>query len=120
MGVFATRSPFRPNPIGLSVVRIEQLLLQGKHAPVIEVAKGGFAAVAAEHRLQVIFPDAWLKQVPAHLREGLTELLAQDPRPSYQHDPTRVYGFFFGQLEVQFTVQEDDLTVVSVTPVQKG
>ncbi len=146
MGVFATRSPFRPNPIGLSVVRIEQLLLQGKHAPVIEVsgadlmngtpiydikpylphidsipgAKGGFAAEAAEHRLQVIFPDAWLKQVPAHLREGLTELLAQDPRPSYQHDPTRVYGFFFGQLEVQFTVQEDDLTVVSVTPVQKG
>ena len=62
------------------------------------------------------FPEAWLSQVPAHLREPLTELLAQDPRPSYQHDPERVYGFPFAGMEIRFTVQAETLTVCSVTP----
>ncbi len=146
MGVFATRSPFRPNPVGLSVVRIEQILLQVENAPVIVVSgadlmngtpiydikpylphidsipesKGGFAAQAAEHALQVVFPAEWLTIVPEHLRDGLTELLAQDPRPAYQHDPARVYGFRFASMEVKFTVQEDILTVTGIFPVQKG
>lgn len=118
-GVFATRSPFRPNPVGLSVVALKEVVLHGKDAPYLIVtgadlmdgtpiydikpylphidshpeARGGFAVQAAAHRLHVVFPEAWLSQVPAHLREPLTELLAQDPRPSYQHDPERVYGF---------------------------
>ena len=54
--------------------------------------------------------------MPAHLREPLTELLAQDPRPSYQHDPERVYGFPFAGMEIRFTVQAETLTVCSVTP----
>ena len=117
IGVFATRSPFRPNPIGLSVVQLEEIVLHGKDAPYLTVsgadlmhgtpiydikpylphidshpeARGGFAVSAAAHRLEVVFPEQWLKKVPEALREGLTEVLAQDPRPSYQHDPERVY-----------------------------
>lgn len=146
MGVFATRSPFRPNPVGLSVVQIEQIILDAENAPVLVVsgadlmsetpiydikpylphidsipdARGGFAVDAAAHALQVDFPEKWLKQVPVHLREGLTELLAQDPRPSYQHDPARVYGFRFASLEVKFMVQNNILTVTGVFPAQKG
>ena len=95
MGVFATRSPFRPNPVGLSVVALKEVVLHGKDAPYLIVtgadlmdgtpiydikpylphidshpeARGGFAVQAAAHRLHVVFPEAWLSQVPAHLRE---------------------------------------------------
>ena len=78
-------------------------------------ARGGFAVPAAEHRLKVVFPELWLEKVPEQLRDGLTEVLAQDPRPSYQHDPERVYGFGFARLEVKFTVDGDVLTVCGVT-----
>lgn len=140
MGVFATRSPFRPNPIGLSVVRLDQIVLRGEQAPYLLVsgadlmngtpiydikpylphidsypeATGGFAVAAAEHKLKVVFPEKWLMQVPPHLQEGLTAILAQDPRPSYQHDPNRVYGFSFGKMEVRFTVCENVLTVCGI------
>ena len=140
MGVFATRSPFRPNAIGLSCVRLEGveqtaegsvLLVSGADlmdgTPIYDIkpylphidshpdARGGFAVPAAEHRLKVVFPEQWLEKVPEQLRDGLTEVLAQDPRPSYQHDPERVYGFGFARLEVKFTVDGDVLTVCGVT-----
>ena len=141
MGVFATRSPFRPNPVGLSAVQLEEVVLHGADAPYLVVsgadlmngtpiydikpylphidshpdARGGFAVPAAEHRLKVVFPEQWLEKVPDQLRDGLTEVLAQDPRPSYQHDPERVYGFGFARLEVKFTVDGDVLTVCGVT-----
>ena len=141
MGVFATRSPFRPNPVGLSAVQLEEVVLHGADAPYLVVsgadlmngtpiydikpylphidshpdARGGFAVPAAEHRLKVVFPEQWLEKVPEQLRDGLTEVLAQDPRPSYQHDPERVYGFGFARLEVNFTVDGDVVTVCGVT-----
>lgn len=141
MGVFATRSPFRPNPLGLSAVQLEEVVLHGADAPYLVVsgadlmngtpiydikpylphidshpdARGGFAVPAAEHRLKVVFPEQWLEKVPEQLRDGLTEVLAQDPRPSYQHDPERIYGFGFARLEVKFTVDGDVLTVCGVT-----
>ena len=141
MGVFATRSPFRPNPVGLSAVQLEEVVLHGADAPYLVVsgadlmngtpiydikpylphidshpdARGGFAVPAAEHRLKVVFPEQWLEKVPEQLRDGLTEVLAQDPSPSYQHDPERVYGFGFARLEVKFTVDGDVLTVCGVT-----
>ena len=141
MGVFATRSPFRPNPVGLSAVQLEEVVLHGADAPYLVVsgadlmngtpiydikpylphidshpdARGGFAVPAAEHRLKVVFLELWLEKVPEQLRDGLTEVLAQDPRPSYQHDPERVYGFGFARLEVKFTVDGDVLTVCGVT-----
>lgn len=141
MGVFATRSPFRPNPVELSAVQLEEVVLHGADAPYLVVsgadlmngtpiydikpylphidshpdARGGFAVPAAEHRLKVVFPEQWLEKVPEQLRDGLTEVLAQDPRPSYQHDPERIYGFGFARLEVKFTVDGDVLTVCGVT-----
>ena len=140
MGVFATRSPFRPNPVGLSAVQLEEVVLHGADAPYLVVSGAdlmngtpiydikpylphidshpdarGFAVPAAEHRLKVVFPEQWLEKVPEQLRDGLTEVLAQDPRPSYQHDPERIYGFGFARLEVKFTVDGDVLTVCGVT-----
>ena len=140
MGVFATRSPFRPNPLGLSVVQLEEIVLHGANAPYLTVsgadlmhgtpiyalkpylphidshpeARGGFALPAAAHRLEVRFPEVWLEKVPESLRAGLTEVLAHDPRPSYQHDADRVYGFPFAGLEVRFTVDGEVLTVCEI------
>lgn len=141
MGVFATRSPFRPNPIGLSVVKLEQITLRGTGAPFLIVsgadlmngtpiydikpylphvdshpeASGGFALPVADYALEVVFPEHWLAVVPQELQQPLIEILSQDPRPSYQHDPERVYGFRFANLEVKFMVQNMTLTVCSVT-----
>ena len=135
-GVFATRSPYRPNALGLSCVELAgvengELIVRGADlldgTPIFDIkpylphidshpdARGGFAVPAAEHRLKVVFPEQWLEKVPEQLRDGLTEVLAQDPRPSYQHDPERVYGFGFARLEVKFTVDGDVLTVCGVT-----
>ena len=140
MGVFATRSPFRPNPLGLSVVQLEEITLHGANAPYLTVsgadlmhgtpiydikpylphidshpeARGGFALPAAAHRLEVRFPEVWLEKVPESLRAGLIEVLAQDPRPSYQHDADRVYGVPFAGLEVRFTVDGEVLTVCEI------
>lgn len=139
MGVFATRSPFRPNPIGLSCVRFEMVELHAELGPVLHVsgadlmdgtpiydikpyvpyadchpdALGGFA----DHRpalLEVQFPEQWLNLVPPEKREALRAVLANDPRPSYQKDPERVYGFTFSDMEVRFTVCDGVLTVCAV------
>ena len=135
MGVFATRSPFRPNPIGLSCVRLVRIengelvvtgadLMDG--TPILDIkpylpfadsvpdATGGFAEPLREYALQVIFPEELLQKLPLHLREPLREILAQDPRPAYQQDPSRVYGFPFGDYEIRFSVSEETLTVLSV------
>ena len=141
MGVFATRSPFRPNAIGLSSVRLERVDLHTPDGPVIVVsgidlmngtpildikpyipyadchpdAAEGFTGQTQFHRLQVEFPPQLLARVPAADRDGLTGVLASDPRPSYQHDPQRVYGMEFAGLEVHFTVDGALLTVRDIT-----
>ena len=137
VGVFATRSPFRPNPIGLSCVKLETvdytapggpvLLVRGADlldgTPIFDVkpyvpladcrpqAVGGFSDQHREDGLSVDFPPALLEQVPEEKRGALLGVLAQDPRPSYQHDPQRVYGMAFAGLEVRFTVEGNTLTV---------
>ena len=146
MGVFATRSPFRPNPIGLSSVRLLGVETHPQYGPVLLVAGadlmdgtpiydikpylpygdchpealGGFASAPKEPTLQVDLPSEWARQVPEELRAALTGVLAQDPRPPYQHSPDRVYGLSFGGLEVKFTVDGDRLTVVQVEPSPKN
>ena len=141
MGVFATRSPFRPNSLGLSSVRLEAvereeergmtLLVSGADlmhgTPIFDIkpylrcgdchsdATGGFTDDQVRSPLEVIFPRVWLAQVPEGKREALLGVLAQDPRPSYQKDPERVYGMGFAGLEVRFRVEKRQLTVVEVT-----
>ena len=140
LGVFATRSPFRPNPLGLSCVRLEGVELSTPDGPVLWVsgadlmdgtpildikpylpyadcrpgAVGGFAGEAPEGRLTVDIPRPLLSRVPEARREALIGVLAQDPRPPYQNDPDRVYGFGFAGLEVRFRVENGVLTVVDV------
>ncbi len=139
-GVFATRSPFRPNPIGLSSVRLEKLDIDPQLGPVLYVsgadlmdgtpiydikpyiaytdshpdAISGFASTPAEYLLDVDFPEALLQQVHEKQRESLIEVLAHDPRPQYQDDPHRVYGMEFGGMEVKFKVKGMLLSVVSI------
>ena len=140
MGVFATRSPFRPNPLGLSCVRLLGVekhpgygtvlrvggadLLDG--TPIYDVkpylpqadchpeALGGFAESTPWHGLEVEMPPALLAKVPTDKRRALLAVLAQDPRPSYQADPTRVYGMSFASLQIKFQVQDGILKVVDV------
>ena len=142
MGVFATRSPFRPNNLGLSSVRLLGVDLHTPDGPVIRVAGadlmdgtpiydvkpylpyadckpealGGFAAQPKQASLTVDFPEELLALVPERKRQALRGVLAQDPRPSYQEDPQRVYGMAFGGLEVKFRVEGEQLTVCQVEP----
>lgn len=140
VGVFATRSPYRPNPLGLSSVRLDSVELDTSLGPVLHVsgidmvdgtpiydikpyilldshpdARESFAGPAKSHLLQVVFPENLLSAVPEALRPGLTQALALDPRPAYQTDPARVYGFPFAGLEIGFTVDGNVLTVRRVT-----
>ena len=139
-GVFATRSPFRPNPIGLSSVRLEKVDIDPQLGPVLYVsgadlmdgtpiydikpyiaytdshpdAVSGFASTPAEYLLDVDFPEELLIKVAENQRESLLDVLAHDPRPQYQDDPKRVYGMEFGGMEVKFKVEGMLLHVVSV------
>ena len=140
MGVFATRSPFRPNPIGLSCVELLEVdydapdgpalvvggadLLDGTpifdvkpyvpHADCRPQARGGFADAHREDRLAVDFPPRLEALVPPDKREALRGVLAGDPRPSYQRDPRRLYGLGFAGLQVRFTVEDGVLHVRQV------
>ncbi|MDE7289699.1 MAG: tRNA (N6-threonylcarbamoyladenosine(37)-N6)-methyltransferase TrmO [Oscillospiraceae bacterium] len=140
MGVFATRSPFRPNPIGLSSVKLEKIDFDCKEAPVLYVsgadimdgtpvydikpylaytdshpeAAGGFSVPDNGETLQVEFAEGQLEKLPKPLQKGLTEALAQDPRPAYQNSPERVYIMDFAEFEVHFTVAENTLTVQQI------
>lgn len=142
MGVFATRSPFRPNAIGLSSVALCGIDLHTPDGPVIRVAgadltdgtpildikpylaytdshpdaTGGFVAGLGERRLTVSCDPDLLEPLSPEARAALPAVLAQDPRPTYQSDPERVYGMAFGGCEVRFTVNGDTLTVLAVTP----
>ena len=139
-GVFATRSPFRPNPIGLSSVRLENIKLDPKLGPVLHVsgadlmdgtpifdikpyiaytdshpdAVSGFASTPAEYLLEVAFAEDLLQKVPESQRESLIEVLAHDPRPQYQADPERIYGMAFSGMEVKFKVEGILLTVLDI------
>lgn len=140
MGVFATRSPFRPNALGLSCVELESVDLHTESGPVLHVsgadlmdgtpvfdikpylpfvdshpeAEGGFTDRTREYALFVDFSEELLARVPKHLRNALLSALAHDPRPSYQNDPKRVYGMEFGGYEIRFTVDKDRLSVREV------
>ena len=140
MGVFATRSPFRPNPIGLSCVKLEKIILGGDQGPVLRVsgadlldgtpiydikpylpytdsrpeARSGFAEEALGWKLTVDFPAEWLDKLPEKDRETVLALLEQDPRPSYQHDPERIYGMEYAGFNIRFTVDDSRLTVRGV------
>lgn len=142
MGVFATRSPFRPNPIGLSAVKLEeirlhtpegpQLIVSGADlmdgTPILDIkpylpyadahpeALGGFAPNGGG-ALAVDCPPVLLERLPADKARGLLEVLARDPRPSYQHDPDRVYGMDFAGHNVRFSVSGDTLIVRDITPL---
>ena len=113
MGVFATRSPFRVN--GTPILDIKPDIPSADRHP---DALGGFAAVPAGETLSVSIPPALLAQVPAERQEALRGVLAQDPRPHYQKDPERVYGFSFAGFEVRFTVDGNQLTVRDIRPAE--
>ena len=145
MGVFATRSPFRPNPIGLSCVKLEAIQQDAKLGTVLIVsgadlmdgtpiydikpylpyadchpeATGGFAHEVKDHAVEVVIPEEMLAKIPADKQEALQGVLAQDPRPGYQKDPERVYGFTFAGMEVRFRVAEDVLTVTEIVPMEE-
>lgn len=134
-GVFATRSPFRPNPLGLSVVKLVDIkrgvitvsgadLMNGTpiydikpYLPYVESipdAANGWALAEHEGTLRVEFPKELLQKIPEDKRRGLTELLSQDPRPQYQNDPERVYTFSFGTQEVSFRVDGERIIVTEI------
>ena len=141
LGVFATRSPFRPNPLGLSCVRLVEVRQDRALGPVLTVAGadlldgtpiydikpylpyadckpeavGGFAAQPKGADLEVDCPDRLLDCVPEGKRAALLAVLAQDPRPQYQDDPERVYGMAFAGLEVRFQVAGERLTVTEIS-----
>jgi len=140
MGVFATRSPNRPNPIGLSCVKLESVEYGTDDGAVIHVsgidmmdgtpvydikpylphadcqpdALGGFSSDVTGERVDVEISDKLLAKLPADKRDGLIALLKEDPRPSYQNDPARIYGFPYAGFEVQFTVDSGLLTVCGI------
>lgn len=140
MGVFATRSPFRPNPIGLSCVKLERVEYTENEGPVLHVtgadlmnntpildikpyipfadavegATSGFAGEQYSRSLEVNVDEKLLSRVVEDLRAPLLEILAQDPRPAYKDDPERVYGFEFADYEIKFKADEDTLTVVDI------
>lgn len=143
VGVFATRSPFRPNSIGLSCVRLTCVEPHTKDGPVLHVAGAdlvdgtpifdikpylpyadchpeavdGFDGRRVGDALTVVFPPELAAMIPPEKREGLRQALACGPVPGYQHDPTRRYGFNFSGLDVRFTIDGDTLTVVEVVPL---
>ena len=142
MGVFATRSPFRPNNLGLSCVKLigteqasEGMVIHVAGAdlmdgtPIFDIkpyipysdshpeALGGFTDTAEDFLLEVNFPEELLQQLPAEKQEAAIGVLSHDPRPSYQRKPGRVYGLTFAGFDIRFTVEEKVLTVVSIEKV---
>lgn len=138
VGVFATRSPYRPNSIGLSAVRLEKIEYTADLGPVLHVsgadlmngtpiydikpylpfadsipdATDGFAGKAVRQKLTVDFPEHLREIIPAEKLDALIAVLADDPRPTYIDDPERIYGLTFGGYEIKFTVRSNTLTVI--------
>lgn len=143
-GIFATRSPFRPNSIGLSSVRLEEVRCGEKGEPVLIVsgadlldgtpiydikpylpytdshpeAKGGFGEAHKADRITVIFPEELKQQLPENLRQTVYEVLSQDPRAAYNKKSDYVYGMSFAGYDIRFVAKEDVLTVKEVVDRQ--
>lgn len=143
MGVFATRSPYRPNNIGLSSVHLEDFLPESETGPRLLIsgidmvdgtplydvkpyvpysdchpdATGGFTDSIQPERLDVYFPEELLHMFPSSKRSAIIQLLAEDPRPGFHHDPERIYGIYFAGFNVRFTISGKILRVVSVSPI---
>lgn len=139
-GVFATRSPFRPNPVGLSCVKLEEVRHTDKYGTVLIVsgidlmngtpiydikpyiaycdsvpeASEGFARDVKDYELKVNFDDCLLKKIPEDKQKALIGILKQDPRPAYHNDSERIYGVKFADFDIKFKVDKDVLTVVDV------
>ena len=140
MGVFASRSPFRPNPIGLSSVKIVSIDLNTSKGPIIEVAgadlldgtpiydikpylaytdshpdaASGFALTSDAPKLDVEISEEILEKTPADLHQSIIDILAEDPRPGYQDDPSRIYTMQYATLEICFKVEGSTLTVTEI------
>ncbi len=140
MGVFATRSPFRPNNLGLSCVKLIDIRQSKTDGPILIIsgadlmdgtpifdikpylphleshpqARGGFASDVKDHVLEVSCDAVLLQKIPPDKRNGLIELLSQDPRPAYHHDPSRIYGLQYAGFEVRFTVSQECLTITDI------
>ncbi len=140
MGVFATRSPFRPNPVGLSSVKLLGVEKTDKYGCVLRVAgadlldgspifdikpylpyvdshpeaSNGFALNEKEGRLDVEFPEELIKIIPCEKHAALIAVLAQDPRPGYQNEPERIYGIEFAGFDIRFKVDGENLIVTEV------
>lgn len=139
MGVFSTRSPYRPNPIGLSCVKIEKIeqtdngpvitvsgadLLDG--TPILDIkpylpftdcredASGGFAHREFGEKLNVIFPNEFSSLLAPDQEQALIKILREDPRPSYQNDPERIYKMDFAEFKLEFSVSDDTLKITSL------
>ncbi len=143
MGVFATRSPFRPNNLGLSCVQLLGVEQDPELGPVIHVAGadlmdgtpifdikpyipyadahpealGGFTDTAGDFLLEVVFPEGLLSLLPEDKRQAALGVLGHDPRPSYQRKPGRIYGLPFAGFDIRFTVEDKTLTVCEVVPL---
>lgn len=142
-GVFATRSPFRPNPIGLSCVKIEKIEFTKELGPVISVsgvdmtdgtpiydikpyitytdsrpdAKQSFAGDFIDYGLKVDFPEKLLSLIPDEKQAGIIGILRHDPRPAYQDSPDRVYGVRYLDFDVHFKVKDNMLTVIDIVKI---
>ena len=140
MGVFATRSPFRPNNLGLSCVKLLRIEHTAQYGTVLHVAGadlmngtpifdikpyipysdsfpnalGGFTDTAEDFLLNVEFPEHLLNKIPENKRQAAIGVLSHDPRPSYQRKPGRIYGLTFAGFDIRFTVEEKTLTVIEV------
>ena len=145
-GVFATRSPFRPNPIGLSSVKLEQVIRKGEDGPKLIVsgvdlmdgtpiydikpylpyadahpdAIGGFGQAHKEDGIQVVFPQEFLQLLPEDKRQAAIRVLEQDPRAAYNKQPDYVYGMEFAGYDIRFTVRDEVLTVCEIVPTNEG
>lgn len=141
IGVFASRSSFRPNALALSCVKLESiekeningtvLLISGADmmngTPIYDIkpylpftdcipnATGGFTDTHDKPLLQVVLPDKIAPSIASPIRKEIVDILAQDPRPAYQHDPERIYGFNFAGFEIKFRATNDILTVLEIT-----
>lgn len=146
VGVFATRSPFRPNPIGLSSLRLEKIEDSKNEGPVLHVcgcdlmngtpiydikpylpytdchtdAVGGFTENLSERHLEVVFSEGTQEKIDKEKCSALISVLSHDPRPSYQKDPERIYTFSFGEYEVSFIVEDKILKVVGVERLRQN
>ena len=144
-GVFATRAPYRPNSIGLSSVKLEEIYFDEKRGPVLVVsgadlldgtpiydikpylpytdahpeAKGSFGEEHKEDQIAVMFPEELLQKLPENLRESALAVLQQDPRAAYNKKPDYVYGMSFSGYDIRFTVQENILAVQEVLEIAK-